>query len=1266
MSASNHRRPSTARPPLGDATSRVNNTRIAYPSALGKTPVTMAPNERVIYEEENPYNQLDTESVQDREIIITSHPANAVDPRLSAISKGDVVHRPNRDSLISNASTNASDGKRRRKTHIGPWHLGKTLGKGATARVRMAKHAVTGQPAAVKIVQKKSALMSQAGSLASLNKKDAKVKDAGENRRMPYGIEREVAIMKLIEHPHIMRLYDIWENRTEIYLVLEYVDNGELFDHISRCGLLPEEEAMLYFRQLMSAVSYCHQFNICHRDLKPENILLTKDGKIKIADFGMAALQQTPEHRLITSCGSPHYAAPEVIKAVPYRGDKVDVWSMGIILYATLSGRLPFDHPSVPRLLQAIQKGTYRMASTIGTQAADLIHRMLQVDPRERISINQIWRHPLIRKYEYLDTYRGGLNPRSPDVQYCERPVDRVSDIDKEIMRHLKSLWHQFEERQLVTLLLDDNPNDQKLFYGLFLKHRESQLENYTPEIGYSNSDYHHVRPLAKIKKLSTRQFTQTGPNGYKRQISRFTVVSNTGEKGHARKSSGYAETESAETVKSYDPFKDSRHQNLTMNGTATHAKVIIHRNPISRFQEDTQISRAGGSKASSRRHGMQPALAPPRGYASRSSLASSTKSRSSNPVRAGQRYKRGVSFTNMRHPAMRTVSEGETHDRTRQRSKLMEEVPEDSPSVTTQLRSRKEAGTLAQPLPQAYRRGHTNPIFQEDVRQLSSSLAKDCDEAFNNSHALSMLSSSADYGSDSHYSTPFTSFERGNMNTEPSLLQLQQLEAARAVGLQATYETRPLPVPPKRSESVEQELAEARRSAHNRKVTGDGTHSPHYINRMVSHIDRLMLPNQTYLSEGERRTTSAPNPTTTSGRGVEGPRPLPNPQHYPRARTSDRSDGYGQYLQRERTNEVTSRRMGSAPEPYTARYNDRELVVTNPDHRPVTARAVPLSSSPVKMPAPLNIRKVKKQPQPQPLPQPQVQQQAEVPLMTGALNATKEVFTKFEQFTPNYSTEPKGRKSKHDVDPFRYDGVTFNNVGTITKKKTAWYKRSTKVTEVTFPAGEVEINPNCLPDPKKKGFALTNLLKKFGPKEEEGLPLGAFKLYDDNNDTESVADNHAHYLPKQANYRDDATRQIEPHQNWLARLFLVKPATSFLCFNLTKRRARQEVALLLKDWRQFGIRDVVVNKPRNLVFGKVAPVNYLELKEVAFACEFLTVIEHGKRNHLSIARLTQETGAASSFYRVVATMESVFVTRGLLVGDERKRRMMVKTLTSA
>lgn len=240
------------------------------------------------------------------------------------------------------------------------------------------------------------------------------------------------------------------------YLVLEYIDNGELFEHISRHGWLGEEEAMRYFRQLLSAVGYCHSFNICHRDLKPENILLTKDFKIKVADFGMAALHQTPEHRLQTSCGSPHYAAPEVIRAAFYRGDKVDIWSMGVVLFASLSGYLPFDHDNLPGLLEAIKKGRYKIPSKIGPEAADLIHRMLQLNPRDRVSISQMWRHPLLRKYDYLDDFGAGLSPIFPEILSTERSLLRRSDIDRELLRHLRSMWHTFEEQQIVKLLLND------------------------------------------------------------------------------------------------------------------------------------------------------------------------------------------------------------------------------------------------------------------------------------------------------------------------------------------------------------------------------------------------------------------------------------------------------------------------------------------------------------------------------------------------------------------------------------------------------------------------------------------------------------------------------------------------------------------------------------------------------------------------------------------------------------------------------------------
>jgi serine/threonine protein kinase len=241
---------------------------------------------------------------------------------------------------------------------------------------------------------------------------------------------------------------------------LEFVDNGELFEHISSKGGLDEEEAIKYFRQILSAVGYCHSFNICHRDLKPENILLTKSLEIKIADFGMAALHQSPDHKLKTSCGSPHYAAPELIRGATYRGDKVDIWSMGVILYATMAGRLPFDVEGSGKdwlspLLNKIKKGVFEMPQEFSPDAANLIWKILQVNPRDRINLNQIWRHPLIRKYDYLDNLGGG-SPISPSLKSCGRPVLRRSDISKELLRHLRSMWHQLSEQELMDSLLSE------------------------------------------------------------------------------------------------------------------------------------------------------------------------------------------------------------------------------------------------------------------------------------------------------------------------------------------------------------------------------------------------------------------------------------------------------------------------------------------------------------------------------------------------------------------------------------------------------------------------------------------------------------------------------------------------------------------------------------------------------------------------------------------------------------------------------------------
>lgn len=237
---------------------------------------------------------------------------------------------------------------------------------------------------------------------------------------------------------------------------MEYVDDGELFKHITCGDGLNEEEVMRYFRQTLSAVGYCHSLKICHRDLKLENILVTRDQKVKIADFGMAALHQTSQHRLKTPCGSPHYAAPEVIRADKYKGDMVDIWSLGVILYACLARQLPFDAPDIQSLLSLVKKGNYSVPSNISRPARDLIWRILQVNPRDRITIEQMWRHPQLRKYDYLDDFGNGHNPVGPSLSLCGRPVQRRSDIDADVLRHLRSMWHNFEEKDLVRLLLSE------------------------------------------------------------------------------------------------------------------------------------------------------------------------------------------------------------------------------------------------------------------------------------------------------------------------------------------------------------------------------------------------------------------------------------------------------------------------------------------------------------------------------------------------------------------------------------------------------------------------------------------------------------------------------------------------------------------------------------------------------------------------------------------------------------------------------------------
>lgn len=210
-------------------------------------------------------------------------------------------------------------------------------------------------------------------------------------------IRREIQNLKLFRHPHIIKLYQVISTPTDIFMIMEYVSGGELFEYIVKNGKLQEHEARRFFQQIISGVDYCHRHMIVHRDLKPENLLLDHNMHVKIADFGLSNMMMDGEF-LRTSCGSPNYAAPEVISGKLYAGPEVDIWSCGVILYALLCGTLPFDDEHVPTLFKKIKSGIFPIPEYLNKSVVNLLCQMLQIDPMKRASIEDIKKHDWFQK----------------------------------------------------------------------------------------------------------------------------------------------------------------------------------------------------------------------------------------------------------------------------------------------------------------------------------------------------------------------------------------------------------------------------------------------------------------------------------------------------------------------------------------------------------------------------------------------------------------------------------------------------------------------------------------------------------------------------------------------------------------------------------------------------------------------------------------------------------------------------------------------------
>ncbi|XP_034723732.1 serine/threonine-protein kinase SIK2 isoform X4 [Etheostoma cragini] len=258
---------------------------------------------------------------------------------------------------------------------VGFYDIERTLGKGNFAVVKLARHRITKTEVAIKIIDKTQ--------LDAVNLEK---------------IYREVQIMKMLDHPHIIKLYQVMETKNMLYLVTEYAKNGEIFDYLAKHGRLSELEARRKFWQILSAVEYCHNRNIVHRDLKAENLLLDGHMNIKIADFGFGNFFQ-PGEPLATWCGSPPYAAPEVFEGQQYEGPQLDIWSMGVVLYVLVCGALPFDGPTLPVLRQRVLEGRFRIPYFMTEDCEHLIRRMLVLDPSKRLSVAQIKEHKWMALY---------------------------------------------------------------------------------------------------------------------------------------------------------------------------------------------------------------------------------------------------------------------------------------------------------------------------------------------------------------------------------------------------------------------------------------------------------------------------------------------------------------------------------------------------------------------------------------------------------------------------------------------------------------------------------------------------------------------------------------------------------------------------------------------------------------------------------------------------------------------------------------------------
>mmetsp|Transcript_3949 Transcript_3949/g.10037 ORF Transcript_3949/g.10037 Transcript_3949/m.10037 type:complete len:617 (-) Transcript_3949:47-1897(-) len=263
----------------------------------------------------------------------------------------------------------------------GRYVMGKTLGEGTFGQVRLGCESRTGETVAIKVLER-----------ARIVDKDARAR-----------LRNEIAILRQVEHNSLLRLLEVVEDADATYLVTEHVGGGELFTYIDKNGHLSEREASQLFAQMLSAVDSFHALGVIHRDLKPENMLLdTAARELKIIDFGLGTLLSSADEVLTAACGSPHYAAPEMLIGDGYTGRRSDMWSLGVCLYALLCGCLPFDEEDMEILYDKIIAGDFNFdgCPDLSPEATNIIKGLLNTDPKRRLTAAAALEHSFIRNHQ--------------------------------------------------------------------------------------------------------------------------------------------------------------------------------------------------------------------------------------------------------------------------------------------------------------------------------------------------------------------------------------------------------------------------------------------------------------------------------------------------------------------------------------------------------------------------------------------------------------------------------------------------------------------------------------------------------------------------------------------------------------------------------------------------------------------------------------------------------------------------------------------------